>query len=201
MTDTVNPKKRPSKFVAIVGVVVTVLLIALAAVALTNVSKQQDRESLAHMKNEHLAALLVAKEKLPTAVDAYLAAYQKALNAEGSREKAERASKDELDAFTKAEASARLTMTKLRESRGAGHDDVRDAVAQFDDSYLGYVDYMAGLVVSYPQFSSLWGDDEAPCQGIFIGDKSSSLTERDELLSENNYTARIRALYREGHAS
>jgi len=182
MTTTVNSGKRPTKFVLIVGIIVVILLVALAAVAVTNVNRQQDRESLAQIKKEQLTSLLDAKNKLPGALDEYFAAFKKSYLVDYSLEQAEQEAKPERDAFEKAEASARSAMAKLKSSRGAGQDEVRDAIAQYEDSYLGFVDYTAGLIDSYPLYTSLWGTDASPCQGIFIGDRGANLSERDELL-------------------
>ena len=184
MTATVNSGKRRNLFVLIVSTIVVILLVALAAVALTNINRQQDRESLAQIKKEQLTTLLDAKEKLPAAIDKYFAAFKKSYVVDYSLEKAEQEAKPEREAFDKAESSARSAMAKLKSSRGADSDDVRGAVAQFEDSYLGFVDYAAGLVDSYALYTSLWGTDESLCQGIFIGDRDVNLTERDELLGE-----------------
>jgi hypothetical protein len=113
----------------------------------------------------------------------YLAAYKKAHLA-GGRDKAEQDSKKELDAFKEAEASAREAMGTLKTARGVDERELTDAIAQFEDSYVGFVDYMAGLVDSYPQFHGLFGEGNDGCQGIFIGGRAANLTERATLLTE-----------------
>lgn len=183
MTSTVNSSKRPSLFLVVIGVLVVLLLVGIAAVVVTNVNRQQDRESLAQLEKKQLTTLVEEKDKLLPLVNEYFAAFKKSYLADGSIEKAEQAAEPERKAFAKAEAQARSSIAKVKSSRGANHEEVKVAVAQFEDSFVGFVDYAAGLVESYPLYTSLWGTDDSPCQGIFIGDKAADLTERDELLS------------------
>lgn len=171
------------KLVVLAGVIV-LLLIASAVVIVTNVARQQDRASLVQLKDEQLDTLRDASSTLQPAVNAYLAAYVEAYVAAGSRDEAEQGSKKERDAFTKAEASARDAMETVKASRGAGDAEVGDAIAQYEDSYLGFVDYLAGLVDSYPQFHSLFGEGDENCQGIFVGSRATTLNERKDLLAE-----------------
>ncbi|WP_309108627.1 hypothetical protein [Arthrobacter sp.] len=183
---TTNPirGKRPKIFLILAGVVVLLLLIAAAFVTVTQVARQQERDSLVQLKNEQLVTLRDARSKLQPTLNAYLAAYKKAHLAAGSRDKAEQDSKKELEAFKEAEASAREAVRTITTSHGAEEGELSDAVAQFEDSYLGYVDYMAGLVDSYPQFHTLFGDSNDGCKGIFVGSPGDNLAERANLLIE-----------------
>jgi hypothetical protein len=182
-TNLIRGKSRKG-FVVVASVVVLLLLIASAVVTVTNVARQQDRDGLLQLKNEQLGTLVDAKSKLPSAVNAYIEAYKKAHTAAGSRVKAEQDSKNEHDAFKQAEASARDAMASLKAGRGATEGELSDAIAQYEDSYLGFVDYMAGLVDSYPQFHALFGDSDESCQGIFIGSRATNMSERKNLLTE-----------------
>ena len=184
MTTNLIRRKSNKRFLLVAGVIVLLLLIASAFVAVTQVARQQDRDSLVQLKNEQLVTLRDAQSKLQPAVNTYLAAYKKAQLAAGSREKAEQDSKKELDAFKEAEASAREAMRTVKAARGAEEGELKDAIAQFEDSYLGFVDYMAGLVDSYPQFQALFGEENEGCKGIFIGSRAANLTERATLLTE-----------------
>ena len=183
---TTNPirAKRPKKFLILAGVTVLLLSIAAAFVTVTQVARQQERDSLVQLKNEQLVTLRDARSKLQPTLNPYLAAYKKAHLAAGSRDKAEQDSKKELDAFKEAEASAREAMQTITAAHGAEEGELSDAIAQFEDSYLGYVDYMAGLVDSYPEFHGLFGEENEGCQGIFIGSRGANLTERASLLTE-----------------
>lgn len=184
MTANLIRGKGRKGLVVLAGVIVLLLLIASAVVAVTNASRQQDRDSLLQLKDEQLKTLLDARGKLPPAVNTYIAAYKKAHLAAGSRDKAEQDSKKEHDEFKQAEASARNAMGTLNAGRGAGGGGVSDAIAQYEDSYLGFVDYMTGLVDSYPHYHTLFGESGESCQGIFIGSKATNLTERKTLLTE-----------------
>jgi hypothetical protein len=184
MTTNLIRGKSNKSFLLVAGVIVLLLLIASAFVTATHVARQQDRDSLVQVKNEQLVTLRDAQGKLQPAVNTYLAAYKKAHLAAGTRDKAEQDSKEEHDAFKEAEASAREAVATLKAARGAEEGELRDAIAQFEDSYLGYVDYMAGLVDSYPQFLTLFGESNEGCKGIFVGSPGASLTERANLLTK-----------------
>ena len=176
--------KNRKGYIVLASVVVLLLLIATVIVTVTNVTREQERDSLVQLKDGQLKTLLDARSKLPPAANAYLAAYKEAQNAGGTREKAEQDSTEERDTFKQAEASARDALGALKAGRGTGEDQVGDAVAQFEDSYLGFIDYMAGLVDSYPEYDALFRKGEEGCQGIFIGDRTSNLNERKDLLTK-----------------
>jgi hypothetical protein len=184
MTTNLIRKKSSKIFLVVAGVIVLLLLIAAAFVAVTQVTRQQERDSLVQLRNEQLVTLRDARSKLQPTLNTYFSAYKKAHLAAGSRDKAEQDSKKELDAFKEAEASAREAMRTITAAHGADEGELSDAIAQFEDSYLGYVNYMAGLVDSYPQFQELFGEENEGCQGIFIGSKGANLTERANLLTE-----------------
>ncbi|MDI3213272.1 hypothetical protein [Arthrobacter sp. AL12] len=184
MTTNLIRGKNRKGFVLLAGVIVFLLMTASAIFAVTSASRQQDRDSLLQLKEEQLKTLLDARGKLPPAVNTYIAAYKKAHLAAGSRDKAEQDSKKEHGEFKQAEASARNAMGTLTAGRGVGGGKVSDAIAQYEDSYLGFVDYMTGLVDSYPQYQSLFGEGDASCQGIFVGNKAANLSERETLLTE-----------------
>lgn len=184
MTTNLIRKKSSKIFLVVAGVIVLLLLIAAAFVAVTQVTRQQERDSLVQLRNEQLVTLRDARSKLQPTLNAYFSAYKKAHLAAGSPDKAEQDSKKELDAFKEAEASAREAMRTITAAHGAEESELSDAIAQFEDSYLGYVDYMAGLVDSYPQFQALFGEEHEGCKGIFIGSKGANLTERANLLTE-----------------
>jgi hypothetical protein len=183
MTTNLIRRKSNKRFLVVAGVIVLLLLIAAAFVAVTQVARQQDRDSLVQLKNEQLVTLRDAQSKLQPTLNAYLAAYKKAHLA-GGRDRAEQDSKKEFDAFKEAEASAREAMGTTKAAHGAEQGELSDAIIQYEDSYLGFVDYMAGLVDSYPQFHTLFGEDNEGCKGIFVGSRGASLTERANLLAE-----------------
>ena len=189
MTTNLIPGKSRKIFLLVAGVIVLLLLTASAFVTVTHVARQQDRDSLVQLKNEQLVTLRDVQSKLQPTLNAYLAAYKKAHLA-GGRDKAEQDSKKELDAFKEGEASAREAMGTMKAAHGAEEGELSDAIAQFEDSYLGFVDYMAGLVDSYPQFHTLFGEDNEGCQGIFIGSRGANLTERANLLTDAADTCR-----------
>lgn len=184
MTANLIRGKGRKGFIVLVSVLVALLLIAAGAVTVTNLARQQDRESLLLLKDEQIKTLVDARGKLQPAANAYLAAYKEAKNAGGTRETAEQDANEEREAFKQAEASARASMGTLKANRGVEEGQVSDAVTQFEDSHLGFVDYMAGLVDSYPQFDALFSEGGESCQGIFIGDRAANLNERKDLLTE-----------------
>lgn len=171
-------------FIVLAGVLVSLLLIAAGVVTVTDLTRQQDRESLVQLKDEQIGKLADARSNLQPATNKYLAAYKEARIAGGTREKAEQDSQDERDAFKQAEVSARDAMGTVKADHVTGEGQISDAVVQFEDSYLGFVDYMAGLVDSYPQFDALFREGEEGCAGIFIGSRGANLTERRNLLAE-----------------
>lgn len=184
MTTTLMRGKSRTGFVVVASVVVLLVLIATAVAAVTNVARQQDRDSLLLLKDEQLKTLVDARSKLQPAANTYIDAYKKARLTAGSQDKAEQDSKNEHDAFKQAEASARDAMGTLKAGRGVREGEVAEAIAQFEDSYLGFVDYMAGMVDSYPQFYRLFGENDESCQGIFVGSRAGNLNERKNLLIE-----------------
>lgn len=184
MDATLVRGKGRKKFVVLAGVVLSLLLIASVIATVTGFARQQDRDSLLLLKNEQLKTLVDARSQLQPAANTYVNAYKKAHLAAGSRDKAEQDSKKEHDAFKQAEASARDAMGTLKAGRGISEGQVSESIAQYEDSYVGFVDYMAGMVDSYPQFHALFGERDNSCQGIFIGGRAVTLSERAKLLIE-----------------
>lgn len=176
-------KRRPVLLIICIGVVL-LLLASAAVVAVTHFAGQQRKESLALLKDDRLTALVDARSKLQPAADAYFAAYKKARNAPSSREDAEQSSAKEREKFQQAADSARTALKGLKADDEVSQGDINVAAAQLEGSYLGFVDFMEGMVDSYAQFEGLFRDDGGDCNDLFVGSKASSLRERQTLLGQ-----------------
>lgn len=177
--------KKRSPALLIIGIAVVLLVIAaVAVVAVTNAASQQRRDSLSLLKEDHLTELVDARTKLQPAANAYLAAYKEARNAPGSQEEAEKNSTKEREEFHQAADSARTALTNLQSGHDSADDGLGVAVTHLGDSYQDYINYMEGLVDSYPQFEGLFRKDGPGCDGLFVGSKAESLRERQTLLGQ-----------------
>lgn len=184
MTTATSPKKRrPALLIICIGLVL-LLLASAAVVAVTHFAEQQRKQSLALLKDDRLTALVDARSKLQPAADAYFAAYKKARNAPSSREDAEQNSAKEREKFQQVADSARTALKGLKADPEVSEGDINVAAAQLEGSYLGFVDFMEGMVNSFAQFEGLFRDDGGDCNDLFVGSKASNLRERQKLLGQ-----------------
>lgn len=128
----------------------------------------QDDFQLAHTKQ--IGDATTAREALVPAVNEYLAAFKAAYNESKSAEQATQKAKPQLDAFKKAEADATDAISVLDESRIAFDGETGPALKQFGADYEAEVDFYAGLVASYADYTVLFATDANRCSGVFVGE-------------------------------
>jgi len=174
-----EPSNKPSKRFVKIAISVAVAVVAVVAIVVYMLQQpnQQDYKTAAGARLEAMAS---TRKELTPAVNAYLAAWKNAYNESKSSSKASKTAKPQYDAFKQAEAKAKQAINDLNANRSVNDAEVGTAIRQLNDDYADEIAYFAGLVESYPQFSTLFASGEN-CSGVLVG-QVDSLAERKQKL-------------------
>lgn len=170
-----------TKLRLIIGVIVAVVIALAIGATVFMLFRQPSTEDYRRANDSQLTAATEALDDLQPAVNEYLTAFKTAYNSTGSVDAAHDKAKSKHDAFIEAKNVATKAINVLISNRASNDGEVGPAIRQLHEAYTQEVDYMAGLVESYDEYTRLFSSKEKICSDMFIG-KTSSLADREQKL-------------------